>query len=423
MEEDIMSKMKKISTVLSLKVGMAIFCALAALASAAFAEDAKPAAPALSADDLKKALGLSVYLQAGYTYNSDAGVINGEAEQNDLRVFDHKANSFTLDLAEIVFQKDPALGNVGYKLKLSAGETAKWIHSRGLSGVAPAPGSFNNAGENTDSFDVTEAYVSYNAAVGKGIRFDLGKMVTFFGAEVIEAIDNPNYSRSFLFNYAIPFTHTGLKMSYGFTDALSTSLYIVNGWDNSTDNNKGKSYGASVTYAPAEVFSLIVNGMTGAEQDETLYATPGPGIAGSSSSNRRDLLDVVATIKPMKPLSIILNTDNGREQDVPAASFPASKTPSGPGPAEWKGAAGIVKYDLNDMHSIVARGEVFNDEDGFRTLTAQRLKEVTLTWEIRLNGGLILRPEYRHDRSDVASFDNGTKNSQNTVALGAMYRW
>jgi hypothetical protein len=32
-------------------------------------------------------------------------------------------------------------------------------------------------------------------------------MVTYFGAEVIEAIDNPNYSRSFLFNYAIPFTH------------------------------------------------------------------------------------------------------------------------------------------------------------------------------------------------------------------------
>jgi hypothetical protein len=422
-KEDIMSNMKKIGTVLSLKLGLAIFCAMAALAPAVFAEDAKPAAPALNADDLKKALGLSVYLQAGYTYNGDAGAIGGESEQNDLRVFDHKANSFTLDLAQIVFQKDPALGNVGYKLKLSAGETAKWIHSRGLSGVAPTPGSFNNAGENTDSFDVTEAYVSYNAPVGKGLRFDLGKMVTYFGAEVIEAIDNPNYSRSFLFNYAIPFTHTGLKMSYGFTDALSASFHIVNGWDNSTDNNRGKCYGASVSFTPAEVFALTVNGMTGPEQDETLYTAPSPGVVGSSGSNKRGLLDVVATIKPMKPLSIILNTDNGREQDVPAALLPASKSPAGPGPAEWKGVAGIVKYDLTDMHSIVARGEIFNDEDGFRTLTAQRLKEVTLTWEIRLNGGLILRPEYRHDSSNVASFDNGTKNSQNTVALGAMYRW
>jgi hypothetical protein len=150
-----------------------------------------------------------------------------------------------------------------------------------------------------------------------------------------------------------------------------------------------------------------VNGMTGPEQDQT--STPS---AGSVSSNNRGLLDVVATIKPVKPLSIILNTDNGREQNVPAG-----------GPAEWKGYAGIVKYDLTDVHSVAVRGEVFNDEDGFRTGTAQRLKEMTLTWEIRLKEGLILRPEYRHDSSDVASFDNGTKNSQNTVALGAMYRW
>jgi hypothetical protein len=414
--------MKRKGSLSGLKNGLLIVCALIAMSAAAFAEDAKPAAPALNADDLKKALGLSIYLQAGYTYNGNAGTINGEPEQNDLRLFDHKANSFVLDLAEIVFAKDPALGTVGYKLKFSAGETAKWIHSRGLSGAAPSstlPGANSWAGEGTDSFDVTEAYVSYNAAVGKGIRFDVGKMATFFGAEVIEAIDNPNYSRTFLFNYAIPFTHTGLKMSYGFTDAFSTSLYIVNGWDNSTDNNRGKSYGASVTYTPAEAVSIIVNGMTGPEQDEALYATPNPGLAGSSSSNQRDLLDVVATIKPMKPLSIILNTDNGREQNVPATLLPSGAS----GPAEWKGVACIAKYDLTDKHSIAARGEVFNDEEGFRTGRAQRLKEVTMTWEVRLNGGLILRPEYRHDSSNVASFDNGTKNSQNTVALGAMYRW
>ena len=136
-------------------------------------------------------------------------------------MFDHKANSFTLDLAQIVFVKDPALGNAGYKLKLSAGETAKWIHSRGLSG---APLTSPQAGEGTDAFDVTEAYISYNAAVGKGLRFDFGKMATFLGAEVTEAIDNPNYSRSFLFNYAVPFTHTGLRASYAFSDALNAAV-------------------------------------------------------------------------------------------------------------------------------------------------------------------------------------------------------
>jgi hypothetical protein len=209
--------MKKIFTV----VCAVLLAGMAAMVSPVFAEDPKSAG--LNPDDVKKALGLSIYLQGGYTYNgnaSDGTTLNSE---NDLRYFDHKANSFGLDLAQIVFQKDPALGNAGYKLKISTGETAKLIHSAGL---------VSSAGD--DPFDVTEAYMSYNAAVGRGLRFDFGKMVTYFGAEVIEAIDNVNYSRSLLFNYAIPFTHTGLKTSYGFTDTLSASVHVVNGWDNST---------------------------------------------------------------------------------------------------------------------------------------------------------------------------------------------
>ncbi len=59
----------------------------------------------------------------------------------------------------------------------------------------------------------------------------------------------------------------------------------------------------------------------------------------------------------------------------------------------------------------------------FRTGTSQKLTEVTVTPEIRLAGGLIVRPEYRHDSSDKQSFDNGTKKSQDTIALNAMYRW
>ncbi len=389
--------MKRIGSILGLKLGLAIFCAMTAMAATAFAEDPKPAAPAVSADDIKKALGLSVYLQAGYTYNGNASSTGpfdytASGEQNDLRVFDHKANSFTFDLAEIVFQKDPAVGNVGFKLKLSTGETAKLIHAAGL--------GTQTAGATPESFDVTEAFVSYNAAIGKGLRFDLGKMVTFFGAEVIEAIDNPNYSRSFLFNYAIPVTHTGLKMSYSFTDALSASFHIVNGWDNATDNNKGKCYGTSITYAPADAFSLIVNGMTGPEQN-------------NNDSNKRTLVDLVATIKPVKPLSVILNYDNAKEENAAL----------GGGDAKWDGLAAIVKYDINDTYSVAVRGEYFDDKGGSRTGTVQKLKEVTLTPEIRLAGGLILRPEYRHDMSDQQSFDNGTKKSQDTLALGAMYRW
>ncbi len=370
-------------------------------ASRASAEDAKPAsAPAINADDLKKALGISFYVQGGYTFNSNASDGTTLDSENDLRVFDHKSNSFTLDLAQITASRDVTTpDSLGYKIKLSAGETAKWIHARGLSG---APLDQPQTGEGTDAFDITEAYVSYLAPIGRGLRFDLGKMVTYFGAEVIEAIDSPNYSRSFLFNYAIPFTHTGLKMSYSITDVLSASFHVVNGWDNAEDNNSGKCVGASIGYAPVEAFSGALNYMVGPEQD-------------SNNRNNRSLVDVVATIKPLRKLSLILNGDYGREQEaLTLAGLPA--------PAAWYGAAGIVKYDFSDRYSLSVRGESFNDRDGFRTGTPQRLTEVTITPEIRLAGGLILRPEYRHDASDKASFDNGARKYQDTLALGAMYR-
>ena len=86
------------------------------------------------------------------------------------------------------------------------------------------------------------------------------------------------------------------------------------------------------------------------------------------------------------------------------------------------------------MHSVAIRGTYFNDRQGSRTGTAQELKEVTLTWETKLFGTLLLRPEYRHDWSNRKGFDtnipglavmngNGTMKQQDTLAFGVMYTW
>ena len=385
--------MKRFGTIIGFKIGSAIFCACMALSAPAFAEDAKPAG--LTLDEMKKALGLSIYVQTGYTYNGNASSLTNvpgdPGSENNLRGYDHKANSFGLDLAEIVLAKDPATSVIGYKVKVSAGETAKLMHATGL-GTQPTGTA------NPESFDITEAYISYTAPIGKGLRLDMGKMATYVGAEVIEAIDNPNYSRSFLFVFAEPTTHTGVKASYVFSDNVNASIHILNGWDNATDNNTGKCFGTSINVSAGDLFSAYINYMQGPESD-------------NNNHDQRSLLDLVATIKPVKPLSIILNYDNGKQDNSGAAS------------AKWNGISGIVKYDINDTYSISVRGESFDDKDGFRTGTAQKLTEVTVTPEIRLAGGLIVRPEYRHDSSDKQSFDNGTKKSQDTIALNAMYRW
>src|SRR5208337_4303641 len=350
-----------------------------------FAEDAKDAKPAwFTPEAVKNALGLSIYLQGGYTYNPNPTSNGISDSENDLRVFDNKANSFTVDLVELIFTKETTTTSVGYNIKISAGETAKWIHANGLGAPAANP-------NNPDPFDLTEAYVSYIAPIGNGLRFDAGKFATFIGAEVIEALDDPNYSRSFLFNYAEPLTHTGVKGSYVFNDNVNAALFLVNGWDDASDNNDAKSVGVSLNFVSGDLFSGYINYLTGPEN------------SGDNHDNR-SLLDLVATIKPLKPLTIILNADFGKNQNT---SVVPSQT--------WSGISGIVKYDFNETYSISARGETFSAPDGTPNLPAgpngtlgQELAEFTLTPEVRFANGITARLEYRHDHSNLDSFDNDT---------------
>jgi hypothetical protein len=356
-------------------------------------EEAKPEAkgeakPAITLDEIKNLLGMSLYLQGGYTFN----FANPDSGNNEQRLFDKKADTFLLDLAQIQFAKDPAVGGLGYKLKVSMGETAKSIHSAGL-------------GNPDDAFDLTEAYLDYVAPLGSGFKVRFGKFATYLGAEVIEAKDNFNYSRSFLFNYAVPFTHTGFMAGYKFSEAFTTYLYLVNGWDVSTDNNKGKTAGASFVLTPVDPLQLTFNFMYGPEQ------------ANNNSSNRF-LFDWIGAFKATKKLTFMVNVDYGQEEKDPLNRGNESK---------WYGVAGYAKYDFTDFFSATIRGEYFDDKNGVRTGIAQKLKEVTLTTEFKIVKNLFLRPEYRHDWSDQNGFDSKhaafNKKTQDTLALGMMYSW
>lgn len=350
-------------------------------------EDIKQSIKKDLAEDIKNSLGFSIYLQTSYTYNFE----NYQSQSNELRVFDNKANSFLIDLAQITFSKNAEKNSIGYKVKASMGQTAKYIHSNGLGGA-------------TEHFDLTEAYLDYIFDIGKGVLIRFGKFVTYHGAEVIEAIDNPNFSRSLLFNYAIPFTHTGLMVGYPVSEKLNVNFYLVNGWDNTEDNNKSKTFGLNMGFTPSDTISFTTNLMYGPEQN-------------NNNSDNRFLIDIITNIKLSKQLSLIINADYGNEKGI---------DPNGKD-ADWKGISGILKYDFNDKFGIALRGEYFKDTDGVRTGIPQEVKEITITPEIRLSQGLIIRPEYRHDWSTKKAFNvvngNPTGKSQDTVAISLMYRW
>ncbi len=201
---------------------------------------------------------------------------------------------------------------------------------------------------------------------------------------MIEAPLNPNYSRSFLFGYAIPFTHTGILFNYPFNEQLSMNIGVVNGWDNVVDNNDGKTLLGNIAFTTGPAFSFIVNGTYGPEKTNT-------------SSKSRGVVDLVSLIN-VDPLSVVLNFDYGSEDGVALDG----------GSAKWYGFAGIVGLALKDATGLPAgvflRGEVFRDDGGARTGTDQQLWEMTLTGKYYVSDKFTIWTEYRHDGSDEDSF-------------------
>jgi len=138
-------------------------------------------------------LQVSGFADAGYTSASIASVVGTPGgSQISGRVFDTlnqqiQFHNFNLQVAYN--------GPIGGKVEASFGDDANVINSYPKSALAPQT-----------SIDLTQAYVSGTSGQFTGI---VGKFETLAGAEVIESPSDIEFSRSILFGYAVPFTHTG----------------------------------------------------------------------------------------------------------------------------------------------------------------------------------------------------------------------
>ena len=75
------------------------------------------------------------------------------------------------------------------------------------------------------------------------MSFDFGKFDTIYGAEVAESQDNLNYTRGVVYWFTQPLFHTGLRVNAELTDELMLRGLLVNGSNNTIDNNVGKNLG------------------------------------------------------------------------------------------------------------------------------------------------------------------------------------
>jgi hypothetical protein len=296
------------------------------------------------------------------------------------RAFDQKHNAFTVSMAEIWVAKTPTSDSpVGYKVRMNFG---------GASAVYTPP-------TDIDYKYIEEAYGSFFIPGSKGLTVDFGKFVTNAGAEVIEAKDNWNYSRSLLFNLAIPFYHAGIRMNYAPNDKVSFMAGVVNGWNNVVDNNTGKTFMASVTLKPNAAFSVVENYIVGPETTGT-------------NDNVRNLSDTVLTYTANPQLSYMANLDF-----------------VGEGGQNSKGIAGYLKYQAAPKVAVVPRYEYLNDGGApFGSGLQQKLQDFTLTLELKGADNFLWRIEYRGDYSNKSVFKTDTgsfKSNQQSIVFGFLY--
>jgi hypothetical protein len=200
---------------------------------------------------------------------------------------------------------------------------------------------------------VRQAYATVKFA--SAFTLDAGKFDQPFGSEVPDSQLNMEYTRSLLYTLNQPLFFTGLRLDYAPTSTIDLKLIGANGWNNSVDNNAGKTIAAQFSIKPVDQFQVFV-GYAGGPEQADFPTVPAGGTEGADS-NWRHLIDVVFDINPTSALRFLVNGDFDTEK-IPTVGAAAGHT------ATWYGANLAIRYVVADPFQITLRGEVFHDDHG-----------------------------------------------------------
>ena len=348
-------------------------------------------------------IGISGFLDSAYNWSSNhphhPANISGRIFNKDYNKIEFNNFNLTLDKPE----KD---WGVGFHLSGMFGREAELLRESTLWGKAL---------HKEPSAELYESYVTTTIPVGEGLQFKGGLFVTLLGAEIISqpGAYNNNISNSYDFFFAIPFRHLGGLFTYPVLKTLSVTGGLVTGWDDPHDNNHVPSFLGGVNFTPSDAFGLASSIIVGPEQR-------------GNDGRQRVTWSNVATIKPMDPLTLLLDYTFGAEAKAP--------TPTGNRQSYWHTLSGVAAYDWTDRFNTALRAEAFLDLQAARTLGLAAtnpihnvaLGEFTLTGAYKFTKMLLGRAEVRQDFANRAVFQRGSSKAdanQTTLAMQLIYTY
>ena len=372
-------------------------------------------ANAMAADDnplmtLFKGTKLSGFVDVGYefsfnTLNTDrtgAGAAPLNQGHNSTRIFDNRDNSFYMHEAHLQLERLASKDMiVGYHIELGAGHD---------------PSIYDNA-----TVTAQEAWVQILAPVGSGLDIRAGKMATLAGYEVLENVNNMNYSRGMLFGLIQPFTNTGVRVAYGMGGSNNDMLTFTLGFNNGLNSTLATTPDlfSDADHGKAVEFQLATKPIKDLLASITLI-TGNDTISGANVSTRDQfyLFDIVVAYT-MDKFTLALNVDwaSAQQSDL-VAPITNTRTP-------LSGFAIYGKFAWTDAMATALRFEYVSDQKGGSIFpnpaeggSGNRVAEITLTQEIKVANQLILRVEVRSDNCNDHIFRRNEKAARGDNTLG-----
>jgi hypothetical protein len=367
------------------------------------------------------------YLHQGLTFNP----ASPRDRQNFGRLFDDRSNDYRLN--QLMLTAEQAVDHArcfdwGFKAQLGAGTDARFTH---------ATGTLEDVTNSPIQPEVNELNVTLHWKAGIAWDLKFGMYPALCGLESIDPTGNVLYSHTSIFNFGVPFKHTGVMLFAQVADGLQLMAGIDGGVNVGLNDNNGAPafHAAAIGKLFCDQVSYTLATHYGPENPSRLGT-----IAGFDAEDEsRWYLDLAATWEVNDRWKLMGDFNYGRDE-----------APVGIGgkDAEWYGGALYVVYKAHDGVDLVLRGEVFRDDDGFAVLQvaenddlldiqnglfgnidprtvgggAATYYAITFGANFRPCANLLIQTEVRYDRAAGGGmpFDDSSEKDQITFGLATL---
>ncbi len=278
---------------------------------------------------------------------AEVGITGNPAGPSDFLNFGHlftdRANQVMMNQLLLTAQRplDPkATGYYfGFDLQLLYGTDARYTHF---------VGELNYLTNSRYQLDVINANVLAHVPwlFSGGIDLKVGQYPTPLGYETIDPSTNPFYSHSYIFNFGLPFKHTGGLAVGHVNQVVDLYLGVDSGANTALGNGDNNSAPAALGGFNLTLMGgkLTVLALTHVGPENPTRTVPG------ADGYMRSFNDLVVTWKASDKLTLTTEANFVRDAFFRANGF---------------GAAQYASYALTEKLTLNGRAEIWRDDNGF----------------------------------------------------------